>query len=85
MRDTAYATEHRTASFQFNATEEARIERIYVKEEEQIEIRFSWWKEGRFMVRPLDLSENDLLSLMQNAVTEGVFTPEFRMRLKDIL
>ena len=38
----------------------ARIERIRIKEAGEEEIRFSWWKDGRFQTRPLDLSEDDL-------------------------
>ena len=44
--------------------EEGRIERLRVKSTQQEEIRFSWWKSGRFMLRPLDLPEEDLLKLI---------------------
>jgi len=56
-----------------------------VKDNEQIEIRFSWWNEGRFMPRPLDLSEEDLLVLFQRALDANVFSRDFRARLRYIL
>jgi hypothetical protein len=65
MRDTSYATEIARASIGFDAANEGRIERIHVKEQGQDEIRFSCWKDGRMTPRPLDLSENDLLTLLQ--------------------
>ena len=65
MRDTPYASEIARASIGFDAANERRIERIHVKEQGQDEIRFSWWKDGRMTPRPLDLSEKDLLTLLQ--------------------
>ena len=44
MRDTKYATELAMASISFPAGDQARIERIHIKEIGQDEIRFSWWK-----------------------------------------
>jgi hypothetical protein len=73
MRETKYARE-------ITSTEEVgggRIERIYVKETKQEEIRFSWWRDGRMIPRPLDLPENQLLELIGKAVDNGVFTPSF--------
>jgi hypothetical protein len=85
MRDTAYATELATARIVFDAENEGKIERIYVKDEEQEEIRFSWWKDGRIMMRPLDLSENHLLTLLHNAIEGGIFSSDFRAKLRDML
>ena len=85
MRDTSYATEIARASIGFDAANEGTIERIHVKEQGQDEIRFSWWKDGRMTPRPLALSENDLLTLLQDAIEFDIFTPEFRTRLQDML
>ena len=85
MRDTDYATEQVTASVRFDAENEGRIERIFVKETQQEEIRFSWWKGGNIVPRPLDLSEADLLELMREAMVAGVFTPQFRAELRRLL
>ena len=85
MRDTEYATELATATIAFDAANEGKIERILVKEYGQDEIRFSWWKDGRMMMRPLDLAEDDLLKLMHNAIQADVFTPEFRSKLRELL
>jgi hypothetical protein len=63
-----------------------RIERLRVFETGQEEIRFSWWKDGRFVPRPLDLSEDELLDLMRQAILERrVFTPSFLDGLQRIL
>ena len=42
LRDTAYAEELARA-----IVDGARIERLFVKDEGQIEIRFSWWKDEK--------------------------------------
>lgn len=80
MRDTAYAKELASASVSAGNSE-LRIERLYVKKEEHVEIRFSWWKRGKFMPRPLDLTEKTLLALIKKAprkkAGETVFSPRF--------
>ena len=86
MRDTDYATESITATLPLgDGTNEARIERIFVKEEGEWEIRFSWWKNGNIVPRPLDLNESDLLDLLRRGITAGIFTREFREQLRDAL
>lgn len=77
MRDTRYATEKATADIGG-----CRIERIFVKEQEQDEIRFSWWKDGAMMMRPLDLPEEQLLPLIVLAIRKGVFTEDFMQGLQ---
>ncbi|MCR0983137.1 hypothetical protein [Roseomonas populi] len=72
MRDTHYATELAHADIGGS-----RIERLHVKHQGQDEIRFSWWKDGRMMMRPLDLPENELLPLFQAAIRNGVFSEDF--------
>jgi hypothetical protein len=74
MRDTAYAREIKRAHITLGDGSEARIERIFVKSERQDEIRFSWWKDGKIVMRPLDLSEADLINLIGEAVRNDLFT-----------
>src|SRR3954471_5309995 len=57
LRDTDYATELARAVLTFPSGDEARIERLFVKSQNQIEIRMSWWKDGKLQPRPLDLGE----------------------------
>ena len=85
MRDTPYATEIATGSHTFNVDEEARVERIFIKRQGEEQIRFSWWKNGNMLPRPLDLNEDELFDLLQNGINRGVFTDEFRTRLRAIL
>ena len=80
MRDTDYATERATADINW-----CRIERLYVKQMEQEEIRFSWWKEGHLTNRPLDLPERELLPLLRRAIEKGVFTDAFLRDLHSLL
>ena len=57
---------------------ESKIERIFIKELQQEEIRFSWWKDGRFQTRPLDLPESELLPLLLLAFERGVLSEKFK-------
>jgi hypothetical protein len=84
MRDTEYAREIATASLPSEDSEH-RIERIFVKHQNQEEIRFSWWKNGKMMQRPLDLPEGELLPLIEQAIQKRVFSDNFLAALKQIL
>lgn len=76
MRDTDYARELATFAIGDN-----RIERLYVKEEEQEEIRFSWWPGGNMANRPLDVSEEQLIALIAGGILHGVISAGFLPRL----
>jgi hypothetical protein len=84
-RDTSYATELATAAHTLPGGDEARIERLFVKKQNQDEIRFSWWREGKMANRPLDLSEEDLLATFRAALKHGVFTDGFIAKLAELL
>ena len=86
MGATAYAIERVSAAIELtNGSEEARIERLFVNDSKEEEIRFSWWRRGRLMPRPLDLNERDLLALLERAIDRKVLTPDFRARLRELL
>ena len=76
LRDTDYAKE--IASVENDG---CKIERLFVKHMKQEEIRFSWWKEGKMMMRPLDLPEDELLILFEKAFETNVFTDSFKLKL----
>ena len=80
MRDTDYAELVAEA-----VIGESRIERIHIKAVQQVEIRFSYWKDDKFVVRPLDLPEEELLPLFIEAMRKGVFTAEFLRNLHSAL
>ncbi|MDZ5472690.1 hypothetical protein SM124_13205 [Bacillus sp. 31A1R] len=65
------------------------VERIYVKDQKREEIRFAWYKlkdgKPQFQLRPLDLTEEELLLLFKDGLKEGVFSSEFRAKLKEQL
>lgn len=77
MRDTSYAKELKSAVLEFSGGSEARIERLHIEELQQEEIRLSWWKDGKLMLRPLDLSEAELIDLMASGIREGVLSSTF--------
>ncbi|WP_099363512.1 hypothetical protein [Fredinandcohnia onubensis] len=65
------------------------VERIYVKNLQREEIRFAWYKEKNgtkhFQLRPLDLTEKELLELLNDGIKNEVFSPEFKENLKKLL
>ena len=85
-RDTEYALEIATARLPSGkADDTVALERLYVKEAAQYEIRFSWWKGKQMMNRPLDLPEDELLPLMREAIKKNVFSDGFLVGLKQLL
>ena len=84
IRDTPYAS-----LFAQHKVGEARVERLWVKDATQWEIRFSWWKNlgdgEKMMERPLDVPEDVLLELFRGGLCEGVFADDFTRELKDLL
>lgn len=84
MRETKYAVElTEPGIMRFPSGDEARIEKLHIKESGEEEVRFSWWKDGKMI--PLDLSENDLLILLRDAFAKDVFTPLFKDSLRSLL
>ena len=88
LRDTPYATELKHGSFIFPSGVEGRIERLRFKtgaEAGSEGIRFSWWKEGRMVPRPLDATESQLLDLFKNSLEQNVFSRDFKTQLLHLL
>lgn len=81
MGDTDYARQIKAVSGPSGET----IERIFVKQYQQEEIRFSWWPGGNFVPRALDVTEDELLPLLSQAIVGGVFTDRFLKDLQTIL
>jgi hypothetical protein len=86
MREAKYAVELCDPGIRnFPNGDEARIEKLHIKKTGEEEVRFSWWKDGKMVPRPLDLSENDLILLLKNALSKDVFTPICRLTLRSML
>jgi hypothetical protein len=87
LRDTRYARELATTRLPSgpDGTAFVAIERIFVKQTEQVEIRFSGWEGSRMMPRPLDLPEEELLPLLRAAIAAGVFSDGFLDALRGVL
>jgi hypothetical protein len=54
---------------------EGRIEETLPKETGPAKIRISCWNQGRSL--PMDISQNELVILLQKAIRAGVLSPEF--------
>lgn len=84
-RETDYAIERCAPSIVVMADgHEARMERLTMKADGSDEIRFSWWKDGKFAPRPLDLAASDLVPLLQGGfgtVLEDDTLIELRTRI----
>lgn len=88
LRDTPYATELARGSVTFPSGTEGRIERLCFKQGLDVGlegIRFSWWKDGRMVPRPLDATEDELLAMFKDSLQRGVFSERFRAELRQLL
>lgn len=85
LRDTDYAKELIRATVNFSEGSEGRVERLFIKDRQREEVRFSWWKEGQIIMRPLDATEDQWLELFESALKEGVFSKDFRAKLRYML
>lgn len=87
MRDTKYAKELATAVVKVtgkgSVNSELRVERLFIKEHERDEVRWSWWKDGNMANRPADMTEEQLLELVQRGMAKGVFSTDFLVALKN--
>lgn len=66
------------------------IEKIFIKSMKRDEIRFSLYKDTirsaeRYIPRSLDVTEEQLLKLIKESITAGVFSKEFIKNLSQIL
>lgn len=86
MRDTEYATELvPPATTRPGGGNESRMELLHVKPSGEIEIRFSWWKNGNIVNRPLDLPPAELLELLTRGfgtVLDDAFLADLRGRIE---
>ncbi|MGQ3299658.1 hypothetical protein [Reyranella sp.] len=60
----------------------ARIELLRLKGDALEAVRFSWWPNEKMALRPLDISEIDFFFLFSKALKAGVFSPEFKSKLR---
>lgn len=69
-------------------------ERIFIKDIEREEIRLCLYKDmrdrsgvmsNRMLVRPVDLSEQEFIQLLEKAIKEKLFSDEFMKYLKNIV
>ncbi len=56
---------------------EGRIEKLLSKETGPAKLRISCWSQGQLYSGPLDISENELVNLLQKAIRAGILSPEF--------
>jgi hypothetical protein len=83
-RETKYARELASAKLPSGTggKSSVAIERLHVKQADQVKIRFSQWTGSRMMPKPLDLTEEELLPLFDAAMRAGVFSDAFTQGLR---
>ena len=65
--------------------EDARIERLWIKETCRQVIRFSCWPGGKMASKPLEVTEEQLLLLLKEAINEDLLTEDFVWELRSLL
>ena len=80
LRDSYYATEMKRTTIGEN-----RLERLYVKEHNQEEIRLSWWPDGGMANRPLDMPEGEFIELLAKGISDGTLGQFFIFDLIEAL
>lgn len=88
VNDTRYCTVHAEGELNLE-TYRPVIQRIRIKQTNEEEIRFAYYninEEGKehFQPRPLDLKEDDMISLIEQGMKKGVFSEEGLIRLQKI-
>lgn len=66
------------------------IEKIFIKAIKRDEVRFSLYKDTkrsaeRYIPRSLDVTEEQLLELIKESITSGVFSKEFIKNLSQVV
>ena len=73
LRDTKYATELLPpVARPYSGGNEIRLERLWIKDKSAVEIRLSWWKDGKLIPRPPDLPEEDFIRLLAEGFRTGI-------------
>jgi hypothetical protein len=76
MKEPAGAKKLASASINLG-NEVGKIERLPINEDGQEQIRFSIWRQGKMLHRPLSLTEKELVALLQAAIKEGILSRDF--------
>ena len=61
---------------------EARIEKLPLEEGKPAQIRLSLWSQGKMQRRPLSLTEEALIDLLQAALRDGILSSDFIAELR---
>ncbi len=74
------------ASTSINLGDEVcKIERLPINEAGEEQIRFSIWSQGKMLPHPLDLTEKELVALLQAAIQEGILSRDCISELHSII
>ena len=76
MKEPASAKKLASASINLG-NEVGKIERLPINKEGQVKIRFSIWRQGNVLRRPLSLTEKELVTLLQAAIKDGILSRGF--------
>jgi len=89
FNDTKYCKFYAQGSF-FNEDYMCSIEQIFIKDLERREIRFAYYKKNKknnyqLVPRPLDVTDEEFISMFMEGVKNGVFSNVFIKALETIL
>lgn len=89
FKETDYCKMYAVGSIEDDETR-CSLEKIFIKEEERREVRFSYYKRNKknnfqLIMRPLDVTESEFIEMFENAFRNGVFSKVFITALKTIL
>ena len=76
MGDNGDPKKHRSVTIDLG-TSEGRIEKLLSKDGGPPKIRISCWSQANLNSRPLDISEQELVILLQKAIRAGIISSEF--------
>ena len=65
--------------------EVCKVERLPVNEAGEEQIRFSIWSQGEMLPHPLDITEKELVTLLQAAIQEGILSRDCISALHSII
>ncbi|MBW9150538.1 hypothetical protein K2F40_16505 [Clostridium sp. CM028] len=91
IKSTDYCDILKEASIEYEAAgRKMAIEKIYINDKARDEIRFAYYKKNikdnyKLVIRPLDVTEDELFELFQKAINKDVISDGFVKRINQII
>lgn len=81
LRKTKYAELCAQSVLDLDDGTEIRFERIWVKSRQEELLRWTWWKGGRMVPRPVEMSEAQILECLEKGLDTGLLSSFFLRQL----